>query len=121
MTRHIDINCDMAESFGAYEIGNGLPCVLEDLGGFNGQVMGAAVHGGVPLLVEFLLGLDHAQRILRRGTGVQIDEGPAVDQLIQNGKVVPDPEDLGIIHRGKRTLQRGWRCYYGQWGLLGVP
>ena len=46
------------------EVGNSLPGVLEHLRGLNGKVVGAAVHGGVPLLVELLFGLDDAQGIL---------------------------------------------------------
>ena len=40
------------------EVRYGLPGVFEHLGGLDGKVVGAAVHGGVPLFVELLLGLD---------------------------------------------------------------
>ena len=65
---------------GAHEVGEGLAGVLEDLRGLDGKVVGAAVHGGVALFVELLLGFDHAERVLRRGPGIKVDQRLAVDQ-----------------------------------------
>ena len=46
-------------------VGAGL---FEDVGGLNGQRVGAAVHGRIEVLVEVLLGLVRRSGLLRGGT-----------------------------------------------------
>ena len=94
---------------GADEVRHGLARVLEGLGGFDREVVGAAVHGRVALLVELLLGFDHAERVLRRGPGIQVDQGLAVDHLVEDREVVADPQHLGVIHGRHGTFQGGGR------------
>ena len=75
---------------------------------------------GVPLLIEFLLGLEHAERVLRGGAGVQVDERLAVDVLLQDREVVADPQDLLVSERGGRAAEMGWGGNHGGDSWIGV-
>jgi hypothetical protein len=72
-------------------------------------MVGAPVHRRIALLIEFLLGFDDTQRVLRRGSGVQIDQRASVDQLVQDREVVADALHLGVIHDRQGAFQCGWR------------
>ncbi len=99
---------------GADEGRHGCTGILENLGGLHGEVVGAAVDRRVPLLVELLFGLQHADRVLRRGTGIQVDERPAVDGLLQDREVIADPQDLFVSKRPGRAEQMGWDGNHGK-------
>ena len=99
---------------------DGFPGVFERLGGLDGEVVRAAVDGGVPLLVELLLGLEHAERVLRGRSGVQVDQLFAVDLLLQDREVVADPEDLIVSERDGRAAKVGWGGNHGGDSWIGV-
>jgi hypothetical protein len=99
---------------GTDEVRQGLAGVLENLGCFDGEVVGSAVHGSVALFIEFLLGFDDAERVLRGGARIQVHQGLAVHQLAQHGEVVSNPEHFSVVHGRHCAFKRGWRCYEGQ-------
>ena len=102
------------------EVRHRFPGVFEGLGGLDGEVVRPAVDRRVPLLIELLLGLEHAERVLRGGPGVQVDEGPAVDVLLQDREVVADPQDLFVSERGGRAAEVGWGGNHGGDSWIGV-
>ncbi|BCT75456.1 hypothetical protein SCMU_12980 [Sinomonas cyclohexanicum] len=62
--------------------------------------MGAAVDGGVALLVEVLLGFEHRAGVLARCPRVEVDEGMPVDFQVKHREVVAEAGDLGVVQRG---------------------
>ncbi len=84
----------------ADEGSHGLAGILERFGGLHREIVRAAVHGRVPLLVELLLRFQHAERVLRGGAGIEVDERVPVDGPVQDGEVVADPQDLRVAQRG---------------------
>ncbi len=64
---------------GADKAGHGLAAGLVGVGGLIGQAMQAAMHIGVGMAHGVRHGLDHRFGLLRRGAGVEIDQGLAVD------------------------------------------
>ena len=96
---------------GPDERGHLLAGALVDLGGLDGQGVRAAVHGGVALLVELLLGFHHADRVLRGGTGIEVVERVPVHLLGEHRKVVADAFHLPCGQRPGGTVRgRGRRC-----------
>ena len=70
--------------------------ILEGLRGLDSQRVGTAVHGGVALLIEFLLSFNDAEGVLRRGTGVKINQGVPAHGPGEDGEVVADPQHLVV-------------------------
>ena len=60
----------------ADEPGDDRPGGLVRVRGLLGEEVRATVHGGVVLLVELPLGVEHRHRLLRRGAGVEVDQRP---------------------------------------------
>ena len=58
----------------AHELGDPGPRALEGLGRLLGQLMRPAMHGRVAGEVVVTLGVQHGERLLRGGCGVQVDE-----------------------------------------------
>ena len=82
---------------------------FEYLGRFDGERMGAAVHGSVALLVVFLLGLQHADRVLRGCARVKIGERMPVHQLVQHREVVANTLNVDVGQRGRLRVLRAGR------------
>ncbi|MNI67219.1 hypothetical protein D3C73_1228400 [compost metagenome] len=87
------------------KVRHGLTGVLKYFGGFHSKVVCAAVNGGVALLVVFLFSFDHAERVLRCSAGIEVDQGFAVDQLVQHREIIPDPQHLRVVHGMHGPLQ----------------
>ena len=64
------------------------------VGGPLAQGVHAAVHVGIVVQVVVADGVDNRPGLLRGGRVVQVDQGFAVDQLIQDREVPADPSDV---------------------------
>src|SRR3546814_14397627 len=62
------------------------------------EVMGAAMHVGVILLVGAAHRIEHLSRLLRRGGAVEEHQRTAMYRAGEDGKVAPDP--LHVVGRG---------------------
>ena len=83
-------SADVDEVFGgggADEAGDFLAGFLVALGGLHAEGMDAAVDVGVVAFVVVDEGLDDGGGLLGGGGVVEVDEGLAVDKLVQNGEV----------------------------------
>ena len=69
---------------GADEAGQRRPARLEQAGGLLGDGVHAPVHVGVGRLVVVGHGVDHGDRLLRRGGRVQVDQALAVDLAVED-------------------------------------
>ena len=77
---------------------------LEGCGRAAAELMHTPVHVGAVLTVEALQGVDHRPRFLGGGGIVQVDQGLAVDGLLQNRKVLSrgfDIEQVGARLTGR--------------------
>ena len=83
-TREDDFPCFL----GMDEIGNGLARMFVGLGCLLAQVMHPTVNVAVLVQVIVAFTLDNAQRFLRSGGIVKIDQGLAVDLLIKDGELL---------------------------------
>ena len=63
-----------------------------------GEIVQAAMHVGIFVLVDMGQALDHRARLLRRSGVVEIDQRLAVGPLVQNGKIGADR--LDVVGRG---------------------
>ena len=65
-------------------------------GRLGGKIVDGAVDGAILLFIEAAHRLDHSPGFLRGGSGIEIDERLAVQQLMEHGKFVPDFSDIEI-------------------------
>ena len=105
------------------EGGDGLAGVFVGFGGQAGERVRAAVHGRVAVDQEVAFGVEHGQRALRGGAGVEVGERVPVDGLGERGEVGPDPQDvlLGQAGRARAGARRGGARHGGaRHGALGA-
>src|SRR3954468_12443254 len=90
---------DLAVVLGPDEAGDLGPGRLVEVGRLLGQLVRAAVHGGVVVLVEVPLGVEDGARLLRGRPGVEVDQLlPVAHGAGQNREVGPDR--LGVPREG---------------------
>ena len=89
---------------GVEEAAHGLARALIGVGRRIGEIMQAAMHIGVFVLVDMGDALDHLPRLLRRGGVVEIDEILAIGLFGEDRKVAADR--LDIIGRGRFGQER---------------
>ncbi len=77
---------------------------LEVVGRLLGELVRPAVHRRVVLLVERPLGVEHRDRLVRRGPGVEIDEGTAVAHRARQDRELA--AQCGELLIRERTLQQ---------------
>ena len=65
-------------------------------GGALGELVNAAVDVGAVHLVEAADGVDHRERLLRGSGAIQIDQRLAVDVLLEDREILPDPFHVEI-------------------------
>ena len=75
---------------GIDELPHALSCRFMQVGGLLREEMHPAMHIGVGGIVFIGNGLNHAARLLRRGSVVEVYEGTAIDFPLQNGEVLAD-------------------------------
>ncbi len=80
---------------------------LVEVGRLLGKLVRSAVHGRVVPRVELALGVEHLQRLLRRRSGVEIDQRvPVAHGTTQDREVRPDPLDVECS-RGVQAARGG--------------
>src|SRR5688572_2340680 len=65
------------------------------------------MHVGIVLVVEARDGVEHGHGLVRGGGIVEVDQRPAVHELAQDRKVLPDP--AGVERDGRLRLRRRGR------------
>ena len=73
---------------GIDELPHALSCRLVQVGGLLREEMHPTMHIGVGGEIFVGNGLNHAARLLRRGSVVEVYEGTAIDFPLQNGEVL---------------------------------
>ena len=79
-----------------YEACHGASGLLVQVGGLLREVVHAAMHVGVHLVVFLHHGLYHRAGFLRGGGVVKVNQGAAVHLAGQYGKVLPD--GVNVVH-----------------------
>ena len=79
------------------EIGNGLASMFVGLSRLLAQVMHPTVNIAVLVQVIVTLTVDDAQGLLRGGCIVKIDQGLAIDLLVEDGELRPYFVDVHFI------------------------
>jgi len=72
--------------------------------------MRPTVDGGVAFLVEPSFSFNDREGVLGGGAGIQIDQGFAVDLLVQSRKLAPEAQRFGVIDASGTDCSRRIGC-----------